>query len=167
MVRSNPADYVTTRVDDQLAYFDARARSNKSRYQTLKLTAIVCNVLTTMAIALALAAPDEYKAGVGVLALVLSAAVLATYQLEEFQNYGAKWEKFRLVAERLKSEKFLFLNGAGQYAVNDVEQKLRLLVETVERIVADTAPSYFLLMVEPGKRLEKTTPNAECSNRTS
>jgi len=68
-----------------------------------------------MTIALAFTVPEGYKISMGILALVLSTVVLATYQWEEFENYGAKWEKFRLVAEQLKSEKFLFLNNSGRY----------------------------------------------------
>src|SRR5262249_25135328 len=108
-------DYMRSRVNDQLAYFDANAIRNQRAYRRLKLTAIACNILTTMTIALAFTVPEDYKVLMGILALVLSTVVLGTYQLEEFQNYGAKWEKFRLVAEQLKSERFMFLNNAGPY----------------------------------------------------
>jgi hypothetical protein len=157
MVRAKLSEYITKRVDDQLEYFETKTAENKRWYKTLKLTAIACNVLPTMAIALAFVVPAEYKVGVGILALVLSAIVPATYQLEELQNHGVKWEKFRLVAEQLKSEKFLFLNSAGPCASDNDELNQRLLTETVERIVGETALSYFLLMIEPGKRLEKRT----------
>jgi hypothetical protein len=91
----------------------------------------------------------------GIIALVLSTIVLATYQWEEFQNYGAKWEKFRLVAEQLKSEKFMFLNSAGRYASQAEQESQKLFVETVEGIIRGTDLSYFSLIVEPGKRIEK------------
>src|ERR1700719_2091877 len=107
------AEYIAKRVDDQLGYFESNAIRNQKAYKRLKSTSIACNVLTTMAIALAFTVPQEYVKSMGILALVLSTIVLATYQWEEFQNYGAKWEKFRLVAEHLKSEKFKFLNRAG------------------------------------------------------
>src|ERR1700730_5538466 len=101
-------EYISKRVDDQLAYFDSSAIKNQRAYKRLKSISISCNVATTMAIALAFTVPEAYKVFMGILALVLSTIVLGTYQLEEFQNYGAKWEKFRLVAEQLKSEKFMF-----------------------------------------------------------
>lgn len=151
---ANISDYISKRVDDQLAYFDSSAIKNQKAYKRLKSTSILCNVLTTMAIALAFTVPEKYKVGMGILALVLSTVVLATYQWEEFQNYGAKWEKFRLVAEQLKSEKFMFLNRAGHYAVSDDEATSRFL-ETIESIIRGTDLSYFSLMVEPGKRIEK------------
>lgn len=147
--------YMKERVDDQLNYFDSNAIRNQRAYRRLKLTAISCNVLTTMTIALAFTVPEDYKVAMGILALILSTVVLATYQFEEFQNYGAKWEKFRLVAEQLKSEKYMFLNKAGHYSDFDENKKRQHFVETVEGIIRGTDIAYFSLMVEPGKRIEK------------
>ncbi|MGA3351098.1 MAG: DUF4231 domain-containing protein [Candidatus Sulfotelmatobacter sp.] len=149
------SEYITKRVDDQLAYFDSSALKNQKAYKRLKSTSIACNVLTTMTIALAFTVSEQYKVYMGILALVLSTIVLATYQWEEFQNYGAKWEKFRLVAEHLKSEKLLFLNRAGHYAEEDERIAAREFVETVENIIHGTDVSYFSLIVEPGRRIEK------------
>ena len=104
--------YMKERVDDQLSYFDSSAIRNQHAYRRLKLAAISCNVLTTMTIAWAFTVPEQYKVCMGILALILSTVVLATYQFEEFQNYGAKWEKFRLVTEQLKSEETLMPQGA-------------------------------------------------------
>jgi hypothetical protein len=128
-------DYITDRVDDQISYFDKNAIENQKRYRFLKSTAIVCNVLTTMTIALAFTVPEKFKVLMGIIALILSTIVLATYQWEEFQNYGGKWEKFRLVAEQLKSEKYLFLTNSGRYLLNDQEEKLKLFATTVENIL--------------------------------
>ena len=147
--------YLTDRVDDQFKYFDDSATRNQKAYKRLKIIAIACNVLTTMTIALAFTVPQDLKVAMGIVALVLSTVVLATYQFEEFQNYGAKWEKFRLVAEQLKSERFMFLNNAGAYADNDDDRNKRHFIETIETIIRGTDISYFSLMVEPGKRIEK------------
>jgi hypothetical protein len=147
--------YMTQRVESQLSYFDTSAMKNQRAYRRLKSTAIVCNILTTMTIALAFTVSDSYKVYMGIIALVLSTIVLATYQWEEFQNYGAKWEKFRLVAEQIKSEKFMCLNKAGRYASQDESEGRKLFVETIEGIIRGTDLSYFSLIVEPGKRIEK------------
>ena len=149
------AQYIANRVDDQLAYFDSNAIKNQKAYKTLKSISIACNVLTTMTIALAFTVSEKYKVYMGILALVLSTIVLAAYQWEEFQNYGAKWEKFRLVAEQLKSEKFTFLNRAGPYADQDERLVSSIFVERVERMIRGTDLSYFSLIIEPGKRIEK------------
>lgn len=153
--------YISERVEDQLAYFDSSAMRNQKSYRCLKIVAIACNILTTMTIALAFTVPENYKIAMGILALVLSTIVLATYQIEEFQSYGAKWEKFRLVAEQLKSEKYMFLNRAGHYSTDNSEVAKNLFIETIEGIIRGTDISYFSLMVEPGKRIEKRMQQRE------
>lgn len=49
----------------------------------------------------------------------------------------------------------MFLNRAGAYATSDEEEAERHFVETIEAIIRGTDISYFSLMVEPGKRIEK------------
>ena len=151
----NLDSYITDRVDDQVEYFDQHARRNQRIYRFLRMTTITCNVLTSLAIALTFAAPARYKVYVGLGALVLTMIVLATYQIQEFYNFGAKWEKFRLVAEQIKSEKYLFLNDAGAYCAGDTESMKRAFIERIEGIIQGTDKSYFLLMTEPGKAIEK------------
>lgn len=149
------SSYVKDRVEDQIQYFDRSAMANQRRYRLLKRVSIVCNILTTMTIALAFTVPEQFKVTMGIVALILSTLVLATYQWEEFENYGAKWEKFRLVAEQLKAEMLMYQNQAGRYASSDEEARHRDFVETVEAIIRGTDISYFSLMVDPGRRIEK------------
>ena len=154
MTETKQLEYVTERVDDQFGYLDRKAVKYQRCYKFLKSIAVICNILTTMTIALAFAVPENYKIVMGIIALVLSTIVLATYQWEEFHNYGAKWEKFRLVAEELKSEKFLYLNNAGHYSNRNPEDSKKFFIETVEDILRRTNFSYFSIMVEPGKRIQ-------------
>ena len=80
------------------------------------------------------------------MAVVASIAVLGTYQIEEFQNYGAQWQKFRLLAERLSSEKMLYLAECGHYGDLDAKDRYRKLVETVENILSENDAAYFSFM---------------------
>ena len=65
----NIESYLTDRVDDQIKYFDLNAAKNQRIYRFLRMTAISCNVLTALAIALTFAVPSEYKVVVGLAAL--------------------------------------------------------------------------------------------------
>ena len=161
MCETEFAEYMKNRVDDQLSYFDSNATKNQWRYKQLKRIAIICNILTTMTIALAFTVPEDYKLFMGILALILSTIVLATYQWEEFENFGAKWEKFRLVAEQLKSEKYTFMTKAGRYSSDDNSKNRREFVDRIEGIIRGTDISYFSLMVEPGRRIEKRIEQAK------
>ena len=147
--------YLTDRVDDQIKYFDSNAIRNQRVYKRLKGTAILCNIVTTLTVALTFTVTPYFKVPMGIAALVLSTAVLATYQIEEFGNFGAKWEKFRLVAERIKSEKYKVLNAVGMYSYGGTDEKKRLFIEKIEGIIQGTDISYFSLMIEPGKGVEK------------
>ena len=151
----NIESYINDRVDDQIKYFDVNAVKNQRIYRFLRMTAISCNVLTALAIALTFAVPAQYKVEVGLAALVLTMIVLATYQIEEFYNFGAKWQKFRIVSELIKSEKYMYLTGAGVYTSADLEQRKRIFVKRVEDIFRSTDMSYFALTVEPTKGLER------------
>lgn len=151
----NIESYINDRVDDQIKYFDRNAVKNQRIYRFLRMTAISCNVLTTLAIVLTFAVPAHLKVPMGIAALVLTLIVLATYQIEEFYNFGAKWQKFRIVGELIKSEKYMFLNGAGVYASGEIEQRKRIFVKKVEDIFRSTDMSYFSLTVEPSKGLER------------
>lgn len=150
----NLESYMSDRVDSQVENFEQHARRNQKIYGILRMTTITCNVLTALAIALTLAAPARYRIYVGLAALVLSMIVLATHQIQEFYKFGAKWEKFRTVAEQIKSEKFLFLNDAGTYRAGDADSKKRAFIESVEGIIQGTDKSYFALMIEPGEENE-------------
>ena len=145
--------YLTERVNDQIKYFDSNAIRNQKVYKRLKGTAIFCNIFTILTIALTLI--PYFKVYMSIVALSLAMIVLATYQIEEFYNFGAKWEKFRLVAEQIKSEKYLFLNGVGTYSSGDADLKKSLFIEKIEDIIQGTDRSYFSLMIEPGKGIEK------------
>ena len=145
--------YLTERVNDQIKYFDSNAIRNQKVYKRLKGTAIFCNIFTILTIALTLI--PYFKVYMSIVALSLAMIVLATYQIEEFYNFGAKWEKFRLVAEQIKSEKYLFLNGVGTYSSGDTDLKKSLFIEKIEGIIQGTDRSYFSLMIEPGKGIEK------------
>ena len=151
----NLDSYITDRVDNQVEYFDQHARRNQRIYSFLRMTTIACNVLTALAIALTFAAPGRYKAYVGLGALVLTMIVLAAHQIQEFYKFGAKWERFRTVADQIRTEKYLFLNDAGAYCAGDTDSKKRTFVERIEDIIQGTDKSYFLLMTEPGKAIEK------------
>ena len=150
----NLESYMSDRVDSQVENLEQHARRNQRIYGILRMTTIICNVLTALAIALTLAAPARYRIYVGLGALVFSMIVLATHQIQEFYKFGAKWEKFRTVAEQIKSEKFLFLNDAGTYRAGDTDSKKRAFIESVEGIIQRTDKSYFALMIEPDEESE-------------
>ena len=157
--------YIIDRVDKQIEYFDNGAIKNKKKYVFLKSTSIVCSVFTTMVIALAFTVPNDYKTIMGIMALIFSTIVLATYQWEEFYNYGARWEKYRIVAEQLRSEKYLFINRVGRYDTKKDEIVKKLFILSIEQISRNTDISYFAFMSDPNNLLIREQENIKVNKK--
>lgn len=151
--------YLTDRVENQIKYFDTRAVENQRRYKLLKHAGILSNLGTTILIALALALTGDFLRPFAISALILSAIVLGTYQWEEFAAYGMKWERFRLVAEQLKSHRQLFMQACGIYSTSDLQERQKILVDYVEKLLTATDVSYFVTAVEPGRHIDKQLKN--------
>ena len=139
-VDSEIETYISERVDDQYNYFDSNAIRNKKAHNFLNALTISCNLLTTSAIAMrfALSQQLELKLTLGVLALIFSAIVLATYQVEQFQEFGTKWVKFRFIAEQIKSEKLMFLYEVGRYSRGATDEAKRRFINRIEDIIHGT-----------------------------
>jgi hypothetical protein len=114
-----------SRLEDQIAWYDAKSRHNQHWFKVLK----VCQLVTAALIPVAAAesAPAWLLAGAGALILVLEG-------LQQLQQYQQNWTTYRSTCERLKHEKFLFLAQAGPYAAT--ERSEALLAERVEGLVS-------------------------------
>jgi hypothetical protein len=55
----------------------------------------------------------------------------------------------------------MYLNRAGTYMSGEEESRHREFVERVESIIRGTDITYFSLMVDPGRRLEKRLQQPE------
>ena len=113
------------RLDDQLAWYDAKATTNRVWYQTLKVVQIV--VAAAIPVVAAAGASATVAGALGAVVVVLE----GFQQLFQFQQ---NWISYRVTAEALKREKFLCLAGAGPY--EGAEQPHALLARRVERIVS-------------------------------
>jgi len=113
------------RLEDQIRWYDAKSRHNQRWFKWLK----ICQIVTAAAIPVAAAssAPLWLIGSGGALIVVLE----GLQQLEQFQQ---NWTTYRSTCERLKHEKFLFLEGAGQYG--ETLQPNALLAERVEGLVS-------------------------------
>jgi Protein of unknown function (DUF4231) len=113
------------RLEDQLAWYDAKAGHHRRWYQWLKVAQIV--------VAAAIPAVAAAGASVGV-AGGLGALVVVLEGLQQLFQFQQNWIGYRGTAEALKHEKFLYLAGAGPYAGSDSPD--RLLAERVEGLVS-------------------------------
>lgn len=113
------------RLEDQLAWYEAKSLHHKRWFQSLKVTQIV--VAAAIPAAAAVGASAGFAGALGAVVVVLE----GLQQLFQFQQ---NWIAYRGTAEALKHEKFLYLARAGPYAAPD--DRDRLLAERVEGLVS-------------------------------
>lgn len=113
------------RLEDQLAWYEAKSKHHKRWYQWLKVGQIV----TAAAIpAVAAAGASAGFAG------ALGAVVVVMEGLQQLFQFQQNWIAYRGTAEALKHEKFLYLASAGPYAGPNGRD--RVLAERVEGLVS-------------------------------
>ncbi len=113
------------RLDDQISWYDARARQAQIRFKVLK--AVVIGVAASIPVVAAFDAP-VYVAG------VLGAIVVVVEGLLQAYQYRQNWITYRSTAEALKHEKYLYLARADVYAGS--RHPLRLLAERIEGLIS-------------------------------
>lgn len=141
--------YLKERVDDQIAWHSRKSAANKMMYRTLTTINIAAAALIPFlsAFALILAEDSAYvralpviAGGVGVL-LTVSSGILTVYRFHE------NWVDFRLIAESLRREKYLYLARAEPYDAAPARGRgpgasFALLVERVEGLIARTTVTW-------------------------
>jgi hypothetical protein len=144
--------YLNGRWAEQCKYFENKATINQRHYMKTRIITLISICLTPISIAGAIAFPGMKDQFYDFIPLGLSTIAIGSYQWEELFNYGAKWAKFRLVAERLKGHRELFLQRTGLYRDLDDETAQKQFVEYCEGLIEGTDVNYFILMVDPRRR---------------
>ena len=138
VVSASPAE---ARLEDQIAWYDAKRQHNQRWSKLLK----VCQIITAAAIPVAAgaSAPAWLVGGAGALIVVLEG-------LQQLQQYQQNWITYRSTCERLKHEKFLFAARAGPYASSEPEA---LLAERVESLVSQEHAAWVSQREEAARRV--------------
>jgi Protein of unknown function (DUF4231) len=138
VVSASPAE---ARLEDQIAWYDAKSQHNQRWFKLLK----VCQIITAAAIPVAAgaSAPASLVGGAGALIVVLEG-------LQQLQQYQQNWITYRSTCERLKHEKFLFAARAGPYASSEPEA---LLAERVESLVSQEHAAWVSQRDEGARRV--------------
>ena len=124
----NQDDYLSQRLDDQIDWYGAKSEGNQRWFRRLRVIEIAGAVSIPVLVAYA----DNFQAVqvvVGSIGAVIAviAGLLSLYRLQE------NWIEYRVTAESLKHEKYLFLTRTKPY---DVDEPFPLLVEQVENLIS-------------------------------
>lgn len=153
----NQAEYLSKRVDDQIAWYSHKSGWNQRLYKRLRAVEIVCAAAIPLLVGLVSEQAPVLKWLIGLLG-VLVAIVTGIVALYRFQE---NWIQYRTTAESLKHEKFLFLTGTGPYAA---AEPFPLFVQRIEQLISREHSSWAQYMQEAGHKVpEQPTPDTEGS----
>jgi hypothetical protein len=130
------------RLQDQIAWYDAKSQLNQRWFKVLKVCQIV--VAAAIPVAAAASAPLALIGGGGALIVVLEG-------LQQLEQYQQNWTTYRATCERLKHEQFLFLARAGPYATAPNTEAL--LAERVESLVSQEHAAWASHREEAAKQM--------------
>jgi hypothetical protein len=157
--RSEFENVVHERLDDQIAWYDKKAKFNQQRYRIASVSQIALSAV----IMIVASTPQAVTIPVGAhfdpgLAALLAAVIAVMKGMETAYQWQSNWINYRAAAESLKREKYLFRGRAGPYAA--VADPERLLVERIEDVIAHETGGWTGRMqqapaVAPGAASEK------------
>ena len=126
--RDGPAgsdDPTVSRLEDQIAWYDAKSGENQRRFKALKGIQLIS--------AAAIPVAATFDADVAV-AAVLGGLIVVVEGFQQLNQYQQNWMIYRSNAEALKHEKFLFLARAGPYAQS--KNGVSLLADRIEGLIS-------------------------------
>ena len=106
-------DFLTRRWLDQILWMEGAAKRAQVRYYRLRLVTVVGAVVVPVLVGLNLT--GGVGEAVSWAAVALSLVVATSAAVEEFFNFGQRWQHYRRTVERLKAEGWLFFELVGDY----------------------------------------------------
>ncbi|MCS7036319.1 MAG: DUF4231 domain-containing protein [Saprospiraceae bacterium] len=124
--------YLKERIEDQFKWYERKSASNKRWFHRLRTTVIVSGALIPLLVGYANGSLEWLKYIAG----ALGAVVAISEGILSLRRYRDLWSTYRLAAERLNRERWLYENNAiEEYASND-EAAFRRFVQRAEQIMA-------------------------------
>ncbi len=124
------AEYLQSRVEDQINWYDRKSSRSKRAYLLLR----VCSVIVALAIPVLSGLLTEANAAQMKLTLGIAGAFVALCEaLLTLYKFHDNWTNYRNATEGLKQHKFLFETKAAPYGGTDA---FPLFVQNAESIMA-------------------------------
>jgi Protein of unknown function (DUF4231) len=118
----DPIDVTWERLESQLEWYEDRSGKNQRRYKWLKVLEIA--VAAALPVVAAVHSPVWVTGGLAAVVVVLE----GVQHIFQFQEH---WITYRVTAEALKRERYLYLAKAGPYAGDDRDRELAERVDTL------------------------------------
>jgi hypothetical protein len=118
-------DVTFQRLEDQIAWYDAKSGLNQRRFKWLKAAQMIA------AAAVSIVATLD---GPSFVAAALGGAIIVLEGFQQLNQYQQNWITYRSTCEALKHEKYLFLARAGPYS-DEVDARA-VLAERIEGLIS-------------------------------
>lgn len=100
---------------DQVAWMEGKAAEAQRRYYWLRLTTVIGAVMVPALVSLQ-TLDTELGRGAQALSVLVSLIVAVSAAIEQFFDFGGRWQHYRRTVEQLKTEGWSFLQLSGRYA---------------------------------------------------
>ncbi len=125
----NEQEYLESRVQDQIDWYDKKSAWHKKLFMRLKTTETFLALLIPLLTGYITTEMVGLKVIVGLIGIVV-AAIASLITLYKFQE---NWIEYRTIAESLKHEKFLYITKSGPYKESS---SFPLFVERIESFIS-------------------------------
>ena len=134
-------DYLKTRIDDQINWYNAKAATNKKlHYSTKSLIIIISSFIPLMA---GIEMESQFK---NILLGLLGTCIAILTGLTALIKFQEKWLEYRTTSESMIQEKFLFQTLTGPY--DNQSEPFKILVNRIENILSNEHVSWSQYMNE-------------------
>ncbi len=124
--------YLKDRIQDQLNWYNKKSGENKKWFHRWRLSIIVSGALIPLLIGYANGKLEWLKYIAG----ILGALVAIAEGVLSLKRYREHWSTYRLTAERLNRERWLYENKAKDEYKTDDEEAFRRFVLNAEQIMS-------------------------------
>jgi hypothetical protein len=143
----NQEEYLSSRVDDQIDWYDGKSQNAQRWFKWLRGAEIVAAALIPL---IAGFAPETFPSNLVIAILGAAIAVIAAIiSLNQFQE---NWIKYRTTCESLKHEKFLYLTRAEPY---QKEVSFPFFVQRVESLISKESSDWSQYVQASLERLDR------------
>lgn len=100
---------------DQVAWMEGKAAQAQQRYYRLRLATVIGAVMVPALVSLQTIDTDLGSVA-QTLSVLVSLVVAVSAAIEQFFDFGGRWQHYRQTVEQLKTEGWSFLQLSGRYA---------------------------------------------------
>ncbi len=150
--------YLKDRIEDQINWYNRKSSENKRWYHRLRLIVIASGALIPLLIGYANGPWEHLKYIAG----ILGAAVAIAEGILSLKRYRELWSAYRLSAERLIRERWLYENGAtAAYASGDAAAFRRFVLQA-EQIMSSENEEW-IKFIKQDDKVSEASPKGEAS----